>query len=381
MDSAGLVPEPTLGAGVWFHDGVPDHAPEQVVLHLGAGKTGTSSLQYLLAANREVLAADGTLYPRTPGKARHTRLGMFAKSDEELVRTGAWRRMGRPDPRRFRRRFRRRLLQEVADAGARQVLFSDEALFGLPEDAMRRLRRLTRAIGGDVRVVVYLRRQDERLVSRYQQEVKTGSVATLADWAAGYGTNLHDYHQRLSTWCRVLGRSALVVRRFERSSFLNGNLYDDFLDAVGTGLSADRLTPVQTRNESLDAESLEFLRLLNLHRVENEGAEPGYIDNTALVERLRQQEPGRMLTLPEAVLDREMERWERSNRATAEEFLGDPDGLLFREPRRPGSFTTEQRFDPARLDHFADIAGLTTDVRDPLRAIAERAAAEGRTHA
>ena len=118
----------------------PGRRTHQIVLHLGAGKTGTSSLQYRLAANRNVLAAHGTLYPRTPGGARHTRLGMFAKSDEELVRTGAWRRMGRPDPRRFRRRFRRRLLQEIADADAGRVLFSDEALFGLPDEAVRRLR-------------------------------------------------------------------------------------------------------------------------------------------------------------------------------------------------------------------------------------------------
>jgi hypothetical protein len=364
---------------VWLHDDVPDQIAEQVVLHLGAGKTGTSSLQYRLAANRDVLAAHGTLYPRTPGGARHTRLGMFAKSDEEMVRTGAWRRMGRPDPRRFRRRFRRRLLREIADADARRVLFSDEALLGLPEDAIRRLRKLTRAIGSEVRAVVYLRRQDERLVSQYQQEVKTGGTTTLADWAAGHGTHLHDYHQRLTTWSGVLGSSALVVRRFERSAFLNGDLYDDFLDAAGTELSASQLAPVETRNESLDAESLEFLRLLNIYRVENEAAEAGYIDNTAVVERLREQEPGPMLTLPDAVLDREMERWEQSNRATAEEFLGDPDGVLFREPRRPGTFTTEQLLDPARLGHFADLVGLDPGIRGALRILAERGVPERRT--
>ena len=353
----------------------------QVVLHLGAGKTGTSSLQYLLAANREVLAAHDTLYPRTPGGARHTRLGMFAKSDADLVATGAWRRMGRPDPRRFRRRFRRRLLAEIDAASLPRVLFSDEALFSLPEEAIRRLRRLVGAIGDDVRAVVYLRRQDERLVSRYQQEVKTGSIATMAEWASGYGADLHDYHQRLVTWRSALGPDALVVRRFERSAFVNGSLYDDFLDATGVDLSADRLTPVETRNESLDAEAVEFLRILNLHHVENEQAEPGYIDNTAVVEELRQHQAGPMLTLPDDALDREMERWERSNRATARDFFHDDEGVLFREPRRSGHTTTEQRLDPMRLDQLADLVGLTPDVRGPLRAIAEREAAGGRTHA
>ncbi|KAA1418521.1 hypothetical protein F0U44_08405 [Nocardioides humilatus] len=356
---------------------MPDPSADEVVLHLGAGKTGTSSLQYLMAAHRDVLAKHGTLYPQTPGKARHTRLGLYAKSDEDLVRTAAWRRMGSPEPQRFRRRFRRRLLEEVSHAGARRVLFSDEALLGIDEDAIGRLRDLVRAVGDDVRVVVYLRRQDERLVSRYQQEVKTGRTTTLAEWAPGYGTRIHDYHRLLTTWRTALEPTAMVVRRFEPSSFLGGNLYDDFLDAVGAGLSSERLTVPELRNESLDAEGVELLRLLNLYRVEHEGAEPRYIDNSAVVDLLRQRPPGPMLTLPDDVLDREMERWEASNRATATEFIGDAEGVLFREPRRASqATTTEQRLDPDRLDHLADIAGLA-DIRDPLREIAEREAAKG----
>ena len=78
-----------------------------------------------------------------------------------------------------------------------------------------------------------------------------------------------------------------------------------------------------------------------------------------------------MLTLPDAALDREMERWEKSNRATAREFLGDADGVLFREQRREGDTTVVQWLDPGRLDHFADLVSLTSEVRGQLRTIAE----------
>ena len=179
--------------------------------------------------------------------------------------------------------------------------------------------------------------------------------------------------------CPRSGRTRRTTLRAQR--LRQRLLYDDYLDATGIDLSADRLTPVETRNESLDAETVEFLRILNLHHVENEQAEPGYIDNTAVVEQLRQHQAGPMLTLPEEALDREMERWERSNRATARDFFHDDEGVLFREPRRSGHITTEQRLDPVRLDQLADLVGLTPDVRGPLRAIAEREAAGGRTHA
>lgn len=360
---------------------MPDPTADEVVLHLGAGKTGTSSLQYRLGANRGVLSAAGTLYPRTPGGARHTRLGVFAKSDEEMVGTGAWSRLGGPDPRQFRRRFRRRLLREVVGAGAERVLFSDEALFALAEDPMRRVQELAREIAPEVRAVVYLRRQDDRLVSRYQQVVKAGSTKTLSEWAGGYGASVHDYHQRLVAWRSVLGESALVVRRFERSAFVNGDLYDDFLAAAGIPLSAGDLAPVEIRNESLDAEAVEFLRILNLYRVEA-GLPVGVTDNAPLVERLRERPPGLTLTLPAGVLDREMERWESSNQATAREFLGADDGALFREPRRSGvGTTTEQALDPAHLDDLCDLVELPTEVRDRLRLVAEREATARRSRA
>ena len=61
------------------------------------------------------------------------------------------------------------------------MVFSEETLFGSTEATIRRLRRLTDRIGSSLRVVAYLRRQDDHLVSRYQQGVKVGEVRRLSD--------------------------------------------------------------------------------------------------------------------------------------------------------------------------------------------------------
>jgi hypothetical protein len=343
--------------------------PRRVVVHIGMGKTGTSSVQYLLAANRQVLAAHGVLYPRVPGRARHTRLGLAVKPDDELTRTPAWHRIGQPIPQRFRRRFRRKLLAEIAAVEAHTVLFSDEALFGLNEDALLRLRELVTEIGGRVRVVAYLRRQDDHLASLYQQEVKVGETRRMEEWVSLSGLAGHDYHARLSAWRDVFAPDELVVRPFERSSFVDGSLYADFLDAAGIDIAVPELTPSETRNQSLDAETIEFLRILNLQRVE-QGAEAWLINNLEVVERLRQHDGGPTLTLPEATLDQVNERWQESNRSTAHDFLGG--GVLFREPRRQADTTTEQRLDPARVNYFAALVGLPTDVTASLKGIVER---------
>jgi hypothetical protein len=351
--------------------------PQDLTVHVGTGKAGSSSVQKFLAENRQSLRELGLLYPASPGRSRHDRLGLFVKSAAELERAPAWHKRKRPDQARFRRRFRRRLFSEIEESGLSRVLLSDEILFHRDEPGLRRLRRLTDRVADRLRLVVYLRRQDDHMVSRYQQGVKIGRVLRLRELAQEDLSSLYDYHLRLRTLHRLLAPTELVVRRFERASFVDGSLYQDFLDAVRLDVRADDLKQVPIRNESLDAESVEFLRLVNIYKVEFEGAKVGLINNRGLIRRLAAASSGPVLTLPAHVLDEFMVQWVDTNRAVAREFLGDESGELFRTPRKTSNITTEQRLDPARLDHFLDLCALPDRVHAPLRAVAER---EAKTH-
>ncbi|MFL6004579.1 MAG: hypothetical protein ACJ72P_17370 [Nocardioides sp.] len=251
---------------------------------------------------------------------------------------------------------------------------SDEVLFMQSDRALQRLRHLTDQIAESVRLVVYLRRQDDHMVSRYQQGVKIGWVLRLREWAQEDMSSLYDYHARLDTWQRLLEPTELVVRRFEPDTFVDGSLYQDFLDAAGIKVRAEDLKVVPKRNESLDAECVEFLRLLNLHRVEHEGEIPGVIDNRQLVKRLSKTSTGPVLTLPAAFLDTFMAQWEESNRRVALDFLRDESGQLFHLPRMTRDSTTSQHLDPARLDHFLELSELPERLHAPLRRLAEREA-------
>jgi hypothetical protein len=348
--------------------------PLDLVVHIGTGKTGTSSLQFFMRDNRQRLLELGHLYPRSPGGARHGRLSLFVKSDEEVLSAPNWARQKESDPAAFRRAFRRRLFSEIEESGASHVILSDEVLYGCSDPALQRLRGFTDRIARSLRLVVYLRRQDDQMVSRYQQMVKTGEVRRLTEWAQQDMSRIYDYHARLRTWATLLEPTQFVVRRFERDRFVDGSLHQDFLDAVGVDVRVDELEQVPDRNESLDSECVEFLRLVNLHRVENEAATVGVIDNRQLVRQLAEASTGTVLTLPDRVLDDFMSRWTEPNRAVAQEFLGDETGELFRMPRRSGNTTTDQRFDPGRLDDFVTRFELPEHWRVPLRRLAEREA-------
>jgi hypothetical protein len=346
-----------------------------LVLHIGSGKTGTSSIQVLMHRNRDRLAKLGVLYPRTPGNVRHVRLGLFIRSDTELERQVSWRKQDLPSAAAFREEFERDLLAEFNDSRLPQALMSDEALYGSSHKSLTRLRSLTDKISASLRVVVYLRRQDDHMVSRYQQVVKIGETRRLAERTRQLDlSSTYDYYARLRAWRRLVEPTSIVVRRFERDSFVDGSLHQDFLDAAGIAARADDWEPVGMRNESLDAETVEFLRILNLYLVEHEGARAGVISHRKLVARLAQSSTGPTLTLPESVLDEFMDTWEKSNTAVAREFLGDARRPLFLAPRKTGNTTTEQHLDPARLDHFLALTELPEHMHAPLRSLVDQEA-------
>ena len=344
--------------------------PLELVLHIGSGKTGTSSIQRLLRRNRRLLRQHGVLFPSSPGPRRHVRFGLNFKTDDELVETRPYRAQGHRSPEAFRETFRTELFAEIEQARPSTVLISDEALYGSDDESLSRLRSFTDAYAARLRLVCYLRRQDDHLVSRYQQVVKTGETRTLAERTAEFEhTKTYDYAARLDTWARLLEPDAFVVRRFERGAFVDDSLYADFLHAAALDVPLAELTEVPSQNESLDAESVEFLRLLNLHLVRAEGAEVGMINHRPLVSRLAAGSAGPTLTLPDADLDAFMARWDDSNREVARRYFGDD--VLFRVPRKTQGTTTDQRLDPDRLDHFLELTELAEDLHAPLRRLAE----------
>lgn len=345
----------------------------EIVLHIGCDKTGTTWIQQLLRQNRAALLRQGCLYPRSPGRVKHWDLNLYALPDAVMTQSRIWKREGYSSPDRFRRRLRRRLVREVATSGAPKVVLSEEALCRADEESVRRLHDLVVELGRPTRVVVYLRRQDDRLVSSYQQAVKIGTVRDLATWSRQDHSRTYDYAELLARWQRGYGPDELVVRQFERPRFAEGSLAQDFLDAAGLDVRLADLKPVQVRNESLGMEAVELLRILNLHRVENEDSADLPETNRPFVGRLRDFDTGPRLTLPDADLDRFMDRWAASNRRVAER-IGEPTGELFHEPRTAMG-TTVQRLDPDRLGLYLELLEIPRHQHRVIRAIAEREAA------
>ncbi len=242
----------------------------ELILHIGLSKTGSSSIQRVLATQREAMAAQGVLYPRSPGHANHALLPASLVSNLNMLRHfhhGTWEGL---EPAVRLARFRSEFAAEMAaiPATAKRLVISAEQCGGLLRDAdgVRRLRdTLTPHVGG-VKVVVYLRRQDQHATSAYSQLLRGGLLRPPGLPRGGPDAlPEYDYTALLDRWAGVFGEAAMVPRVFERGSLLNGDVVDDFLAVCGLELDVPADDQHRQSNQSIDLAGQGMMLAMGAH--------------------------------------------------------------------------------------------------------------------
>lgn len=227
-----------------------------LTVHIGAPKTGTTWIQRFLYENRDTLLREqGVLYP-------DVNLRGYGHHDLAFLLGGGYPRWATPQPRTLAD-----LHHDMARAAATHegdILLSSEDFYLFPEPvALRRFLAETGASAGRaVRIVVYVRRQDEAHESWYNQTVKAQGEIHTVEACIERDFDLWDYHGRLASWAETFGREAIVVRPYDRAAWQEGTLRADFLHHAGI---TDRglVAPPGDVNWSLNRDLLAFQRVVN----------------------------------------------------------------------------------------------------------------------
>ncbi|WP_085808858.1 hypothetical protein [Sphingomonas sp. TZW2008] len=291
-----------------------------IYLHIGLEKTGTTTIQQFLAANRAALRADGILFPLSPGEQNQTRLAAFAldpdSSDSVLRRHEDDAADGD-----FRASFRAAFVAEAQASGCRQMVLSNEHCSSRLRtvEEIARLKALLDAVGRVKRVVVYLRRQDDFLISTYSTSIKTGAVTRFALPRQRKVERRYDFAELLAGWAAVFGEAVIQPRLFAREELAGDDLLTDFcvaMDIATPGLAAGG----RRRNVSLSAEGVEYLRLLNaaVARDRRNGR-----DQRVLVNRVQRATPGPGISLSAASRRAFLATVAESNDAVRRRFFPD----------------------------------------------------------
>ncbi|HEX4080748.1 MAG TPA: hypothetical protein VHX61_17950 [Rhizomicrobium sp.] len=309
----------------------------ELFLHIGAEKTGTSSLQQFFKRNCEMLEAESILYSQVArtqiqGESdSHTALAAAAQAPGKIDDLRQLHGVNSPESvHEFRGRLSQALVEEARLAGCERAIFSSEhlssRLVSIPE--VETLAKMLKPVADRITVVVYVRRQDDFLCSTYSTDVKSGFTGPIALPGEGLRQSRYNYYVLLERWAAVFGKQNIVCRIYEKSGLKNGDIVDDFADVIGLHFGEDfkRFAHV---NDSLDVAALEFLRLFNhvVPRMNEKGLNPA---RGNLIPTLQEILQGPSPTLPETELAEFMRYFERSNRKVALEYFdsicktGDP---------------------------------------------------------
>jgi hypothetical protein len=297
----------------------------ELYLHIGTEKTGTTSVQKFFRANREVLAENGIIYPLAPGKQNHMGL---AASAQDIGKRGPLRKsLGiktEADARTFRAEMLSGLAEELAERPYKLAFMSGEHCSSrlLEDEEVQWLKDALAKFFDKIHIILYIRRQDDYLLSTYSTSVKSGATAALRIPPERAIEHRYDHWSVLSRWARIFGRERIICRKFERSNLKSGDIVDDVLEVAGIdpGLGFSRPEDV---NEALDAETLEFLRLFNKFVPRFEGREVNPLRDN-IVGLLSKVSDGPLITMDEGELDRFMALFNESNRKVADEYFGGP---------------------------------------------------------
>lgn len=218
------------------------------------------------------------------------------------------------------------------------VLLSSEHWFvGVAPTA---LAELFADLGFRVVVVAYLRRQDDFLLSLYNQWVKTGRITTtFAEFLDSQVADPHSYayyYRHLDSFSQVFGKDAVIVRLFEEAKMVCGNLIADFTALLDLALPPPSHAELH-RNDSVPTELLEVIR----HEVAKLPSSTPHSERAQLARELRRcgappiTDPRRYALLPRGWRQALLSRFADNNRQIARDFLGQSGDSLFEQRETP----------------------------------------------
>jgi hypothetical protein len=192
-------------------------------LHIGLEKTGTTSIQDFLDLNAARFAKDGVFIPRSLGWKNHKKLAAYSfeagSNDIAVTSNGIGPEEG--DMAAFREGLETAFDEDFETSSARKLgIISSEDLSRLFKPSeVRRAVDFVRRYCDELKVVVFMRRQDLLASSRHYSLVLGGGNPTrVLPGANEPGQRYYDYHATMMPWIETVGVQNVLLQRFPENS-------------------------------------------------------------------------------------------------------------------------------------------------------------------
>lgn len=288
-------------------------------IHIGIQKTGTTAIQYFLYSNREYLQQLGFSYP----VFEEERKLYPAFKSPDYMKNGDY--LISEDLRIYdtSSNFEAACDHIIQELKSRNVIISEEGYVGYNINLLDQLlSNLVKKIE-NIRIVVYLRRQDLLAESLWNQKIKGGSTAKrFKEYIKTDVPEWFDYRVLFGILNKYINDENIIVRVYEKQQFYGGNIEDDFLDAVAIHTNTESWKRGGVINRSLKGNYLEIKRIINsVNQIEYF---PSFFWRDKMVELSELYANNKDMRNCFEIAERNtfLKRYEESNRYIAHKFFG-----------------------------------------------------------
>ncbi len=238
-----------------------------LILHIGTEKTGTTTIQEFLHLNRDLLANNGIYFPKSIGIRNHRPLALWCLPNEK---DDAYLRINNLTENTQRKNWREDILAkfEKEISGLKPeiklVIISSEHLSSLlnhPSE-IETLKNFLNKWFTDIKIVIYLRRQDRLVVSRYNTACKVGFIVKSILPHPAKLRHFVNYQNLLGKWSSIFGKESITPRIFNPAEFINHDLLQDFIRVCKLPENVDFQIP-ENKNVSFSETAQEVIQCFN----------------------------------------------------------------------------------------------------------------------
>ena len=194
----------------------------KLILHIGTGKTGTTSIQTALYDNHEKLQSLKISYPIGDSKDHNI-------LEASVLEFGKLHRVYRSmysENHEKPKNIAMDLIQKIKSSNSDYLVLSGEYFFALGSSEAEVLLDLLEVSPSDVKVICYVRNPSSYWLSGVQQYLK-------GSWNLdGLISSRYRFKNGLINWGNVVGYDNVIVRQFSKSKLIGNDIVTDFCNVL-----------------------------------------------------------------------------------------------------------------------------------------------------
>jgi len=319
-------------------------------VHIGTPKTATTSIQMFCVENQEILNEQGYSYPLLEFTYPH----VANRRNGHFLVGWLYKLNGEEDVEKE---------QELWDEGLAMihkefekydnVILSDENIWhasnGRKFPFWSKLMEDAKEYDYQVKIVVYIRRQDTLANSWLSQQVKEGwNTNSTIKWDSFQQKTrkvVFNYYLLLEKIAEVTGRENIIVRIFDRGKFKGKDhtIFSDFLEAIGVDYTDEFKITEEEANRSLTGNSQEILRIINTILPDDVNVRTLVRESAQDCENYKDPQ-NNFVMFSEEEFNKFMGRYEKWNKALAKDYLNQEEPLFNMKRKEGERWTPNNRF-------------------------------------